>query len=94
MPMSVLIKNDQYQFSLQQGINIIGRIKSCDIQIPNKHISRQHLSIDLLTDGSLTLMDLGSSNGLMVKGQKVSSAILQTGESFTIGTLVFLIEES
>ena len=92
--MSFYIKSQDFSFPFSPGINIVGRQKNGDILIPDKHISRQHLSIDVLSDGTLTLMDLGSSNGLFVKGRKVSNAILRVGESFTIGTVTFLIEET
>ena len=66
-------------------MNILGRMNSADIQIKDPYVSRKHLSIDLISDNSLTLMDLGSSNGLYVKGKKVPNAILSEGDRFIVG---------
>ena len=74
---------------LKSGMNFIGRDKICDIFVADPHISRKHASVDLVSDGSMTLIDLGSTNGILVNGKKVPSAILQTGDSFTIGQTTF-----
>ncbi len=87
------IINNKLRFPLKIGINIVGRQKGHDIQIKDPYVSRRHLSIDLLSDGSMTLMDLGSSNGLFINGKKVPNAILRVGESFTVGVTTFTIEE-
>ena len=88
------IKNNKLRFPLKIGINIVGRQKGHDIQIKDPYVSRRHLSIDLLSDDSMTLMDLGSSNGLFVNGKKVPNAVLRAGESFTVGVTNLSIEES
>lgn len=83
--MTFYLNNESSSFALRLGMNILGRLNSSDIQIKDPHVSRKHLSIDLLADNSCTLMDLGSSNGLFVGGKKVPSAILSEGESFLVG---------
>ena len=83
--MSFYLISQNNSFSLKSGMNVIGRIKTADIQIKDPHVSRRHLSIDCLSDNSFTLMDLGSSNGLYVKGRKVPNAILAEGDTFIIG---------
>ena len=82
MPFLVNIKNQK--FRLNTGMNIIGRLKNGNVQIKDSTISRKHLSIDVLGDETFTLMDLGSSNGLYVKGEKVPNAILKNGDIFSI----------
>ncbi len=85
----LIYKDSKYRLS--PGINILGRQNDCAVQVKDPFISRRHLSIDLLQDGTLTLMDLGSSNGLVIQGKKVPNAILGPGESFTLGTSTFTI---
>lgn len=92
MPFWIRSKNTKYR--LKMGINILGRQEEGDIQIKDPHVSRRHISIDVLPDGTMTLMDLGSSNGLLINKKKVANAILKSGDSFTIGTTTFIIEES
>ena len=73
-------------------MNFIGRDQLCDIFVPDPHISRKHASIDLVSDGTMTLIDLGSTNGVVVNGERVPSAILNPGDSFTFGQTTFKVE--
>lgn len=90
--MPSLILNGQ-RFLLKSGMNMLGRDQNCDIMVPDPHVSRRHLSIDVLGDGTVTLIDLGSTNGMVVNGERVPSAILHPGDSFTIGQSTFEITE-
>ncbi len=89
--MPYLVANGQ-RFPLKSGINFIGRDPMCDVFIGDPHISRTHASVDLVSDGTMTLMDLGSTNGIMVNSQRVPSAILNAGDSFTIGQTLFKVQ--
>ena len=88
--MPYLLANGQ-RFPLKSGINFIGRDQVCDIFISDPHISRTHASVDLVSDGTMTLMDLGSTNGIVVNEERVPSAILQPGDSFTVGQTLFKV---
>lgn len=90
--MGYLLFCNEQKYPLKIGMNIVGRQKGCDVQIKDPYLSRRHLSIDVISDGSFTLMDLGSSNGLFVNGHKVPHVILQAGEGFSLGTMAFLID--
>ncbi|MBF0430905.1 MAG: FHA domain-containing protein [Fibrobacteria bacterium] len=92
--MSFCITSKNHTFPLKSGMNIVGRSKKCDICIPVPSISKTHLSIDVVSDNSFTLMDLGSSNGLYIQGVQVSNAILQLGDFFAIGPITFQIKDS
>ena len=92
MPFWIRSKNTRYRLKI--GINILGRQDEGNIQVKDPHVSRRHMSIDLLPDGTMTLMDLGSSNGLLINSKKVANAILRSGDTFTVGTTTFIIEES
>jgi hypothetical protein len=65
-------KSPKSQWPLTQERIIIGRDPSCDIQIDERQISRQHAEIQL-TPGGYTLRDLGSKNGTFLNGQPVST---------------------
>lgn len=84
---------DKSRYPLKIGMNLVGRDQGCDIFIPDPHISRKHLSIDVVGDGTITVIDLGSTNGMVVNGERVPSAILHPGDSFTVGQTTFLVEE-
>ncbi len=79
------------RYPLKSGMNFLGRDPLCSVFVPDPHISRKHASLDLVSDGSMTLMDLGSTNGIVVNGKKVPSAILNPGDSFSIGETHFIV---
>jgi membrane-bound lytic murein transglycosylase D len=48
----------------------IGRLKDCEISIDNSSVSRAHAEV-LVEDGCWSVRDLGSANGLFVRGARV-----------------------
>ena len=71
---------------LGEGVFVIGREKACDICIDDKTVSRKHAKLSY-RDGVHTLEDLGSGNGTMVNGKKITSKKLKNGDSVTIGAI-------
>jgi len=74
---------------------VIGRSRECDIQIPDPNISRRHAEIR--QDGSAYwVVDLGSTNGILVDGRRQERVKLRDGSHFTIGStdVVFTRETS
>ncbi|MCP4503577.1 MAG: FHA domain-containing protein [Deltaproteobacteria bacterium] len=63
----------------------IGRAQSCDISIAHKSISRRHLTISVDENGGFFVEDLGSQNGVIVRGQTIDEpAAPEPGEEFQI----------
>src|SRR5262249_40001682 len=59
-----------------------------DVQLVNPSISRQHAKLEQ-RDGAYFLVDLGSRNGILIDGQRVSgSTSLAFGQPFRLGDLV------
>ena len=66
----------------------IGRAPESDIVIPDTSASRNHA--ELYRDGAgLRIVDLGSSNGTYVNGQRVNETRLSEGDIVGIGSSVF-----
>ena len=65
----------------------IGR-SNVDIVIRDRVVSRQHCALEVSED-SVLLRDLGSTNGTMVGSQVVQTAILTSGSTFRIGMNTF-----
>jgi hypothetical protein len=63
---------------------VFGRDPSCDIVIKNPRCSRRHASIRIVPEG-YQLLDMGSSNGVYVLGQKIDDAIIREGDVFSMG---------
>lgn len=63
---------------------VFGRDPSCDIVIKNPRCSRRHASVRVVPEG-YHLLDMGSSNGVYVLGQKIDDAIVREGDVFSMG---------
>jgi hypothetical protein len=63
---------------LVQGRTVIGRAPECDVRIEDLGISRQHAEIRL-TPGRATIVDLGSTNGVVVDGFRRRRSSWPTG---------------
>jgi len=72
MPMLVVYegKLEGQRWIIDQERIVIGRGSDCDIVLPERQASRQHVQIERDADGYL-LRDLGSKNGTFVSGREV-----------------------
>ena len=82
-------------FSLQNDRTILGRDLSCDVPIVDHEVSRQHAAI-VFENQQHKLVDLNSSNGTFVNGQRIRDCVLRTGDRMQFGRtlLVFTTKES
>jgi hypothetical protein len=81
-------------FRLAPGVTVIGRDPSCDIQLSEPAISRQHCRIDHAGE-EWVLRNL-SSNGTRIKRTEIEEHVLSNGDEIRIGAktrLVFVLEE-
>jgi hypothetical protein len=63
---------------------VIGRGTEADLRINDPGVSRRHLELEVGVDG-VEAVDLGSTNGIVVDGTKVSRARLRDGAVIKIG---------
>lgn len=64
----------------------IGRAPTATLVVPDAQVSRMHARIDL-SDGVLSLLDLGSRNGTLLNARPIDgAAALETGDEIDIGT--------
>ena len=71
--------------------NVIGRSTSNDLHVESGQLSRNHARILFLTDHYL-LHDLGSTNGCLVNGARITTVKLADGDVLTLGDAVFRFE--
>jgi Nif-specific regulatory protein len=62
----------------------IGRARTCDLQLDHSSVSRTHARVVAL-DGRLSLLDAGSTNGLIVNGKAGRSFTVQRGDKLALG---------
>lgn len=72
--------------------NIIGSHKRSDIVIPLGTISRNHAVLTRYDDGSWTITDADSKNGVKVNGQSVKIYALEPGDVIELGGLSMTLE--
>lgn len=79
------------EHELSEGTTILGRGQDCDIRLISSSVSRKHAQLEL-SEGTLTFVDLGSSNGSFVNGQPAKSPVtLQNGDELVMGELNFAV---
>jgi pSer/pThr/pTyr-binding forkhead associated (FHA) protein len=79
------------EIPISQDEFLIGRGADCDLRLRLSAISRHHCLIRT-QGGELTLLDLGSSNGTYVNGQRVrSSAVLRSGDEIRLDAFRFVV---
>jgi pSer/pThr/pTyr-binding forkhead associated (FHA) protein len=79
----------EYPLSEGQEI-IIGRSSELDMVLVEEMVSRKHARI-ALTAGTISIEDLGSTNGTFVNGEKVQQGTLREGDRVLIGTNILKV---
>lgn len=74
------------KYAIQKSELSIGRDDSCDIVINDDDVSRNHAQITV-QPAAIVIEDLGSTNGTLVNGVRVSKHILNDGDRVQIGNL-------
>lgn len=65
---------------------VIGRAPGCGIVVADPVVSREHCRVWSDAQGRVVLSDLGSLNGTIVNGQRVSEVVLVEGDKVQVGT--------
>ena len=82
-------------FMLQCGNNFIGRDHACEVILKSGTVSRRHANLKVSYDKKkLTIVDLGSSNGILFPPSTVikkNKKSLNSGDEFQVGEILFKI---
>jgi len=73
------------EFELSKSQITLGRELTNDITITDSKISRTHARIEVDDQGRVKLVDLGSTNGSKLNGEKVVEAQVHPGDVITLG---------
>jgi hypothetical protein len=77
---------------LSSGRNVIGRGTEADIRLPDTGVSRKHVDV-VLDSGTAIVEDLGSSNGTLVNGRRITRQPLADGDVIRIGHSVLVYRQ-
>lgn len=80
-------------YALARPTTRIGRGSESDLRIDDPGISRNHAELRR-SGGDVTVVDLGSTNGVVVDGQRVERARLRDGSRVQLGSTTLVFHES
>ncbi len=80
-----LVRQDGIRLPLTYWENVVGRSRRCDVIVDAPQVSRNHAVLTRYDDGSWTISDADSKNGLTVNGRKVEICALHEGDRINIG---------
>jgi S-DNA-T family DNA segregation ATPase FtsK/SpoIIIE len=63
-------------YRLGAGRFVVGRQQGCAVLLADPELSREHAALQVSNNGSVTIVDLGSSNGTLLEGLPVESTPL------------------
>jgi pSer/pThr/pTyr-binding forkhead associated (FHA) protein len=71
---------------------VLGRSRECDITLEDANVSRRHAEVRR-EDGAWWIVDLGSTNGVEVNGERVDRARLSHGDRVVLGQTELVFEQ-
>src|SRR5688572_7005171 len=71
--------------TLSQPVIKVGKLSSSHLRLDDETVSRMHAVIEVTGPSDISIIDLGSTKGTFVNGQKVNKAKLQSGDTVTLG---------
>jgi Protein of unknown function (DUF3662)/FHA domain len=82
-PVALTVNGTRHQVS--EGRALLGRSKECDIRLSDPNVSRRHAEVR--QEGSTYwIVDLDSTNGVLVNGRREKRAKLADGDRITLGS--------
>src|SRR5215470_11796313 len=70
---------------LAQDVIKIGKLASSHLRLDDETVSRMHAVIETTGPNEIHLVDLGSTRGTTVNGERITKARLQTGDEVMFG---------
>ena len=64
---------------------VLGRSRECDVRLTDVNVSRRHAEVRH-EDGEFWVVDLGSTNGTELNGERIERARLTDGDKITLGS--------
>jgi pSer/pThr/pTyr-binding forkhead associated (FHA) protein len=80
-------------FRLTAGaLKTIGRASGADFCVDAPLVSRLHCRLSVAEDGSVRVVDLDSTNGTWIDGERISESTLAEGHHLRVGRVEFVLE--
>ncbi len=72
-------------WELSERKYVIGKAQEAEIRLSDSGVSRRHAKIVCASDGQFSIVDLESTNGTFVDGERVEVATLREGARINVG---------
>lgn len=70
---------------------LIGRDESAELRLQDRAVSNRHAIVNSDANGNMIIIDLGSTNGTFVNGQRVERSRLRSGDYLEIGDVALRV---
>ena len=90
----VLLEVNGVRRPLQPPGVVIGRGTDADLRINDPGVSRRHAELRIAVTNrmvSVSIVDLGSTNGILVDGERVTHALLKDGSQIVMGSTTMTV---
>ena len=85
--------NHPLSFRLMAGaVKTIGRVGAADFCLDVPLVSRVHCRVEVGADGAVEIVDLDSTNGTWIDGERIARAKLRPGNVLRVGRVEFTLE--
>jgi TonB family protein len=71
--------------TLNEPVIKIGKLASSHLRLEDETVSRMHAVVEVTGPGELQLIDLGSTRGTTVNGERINKALLKSGDQVQFG---------
>ncbi|HRE88647.1 MAG TPA: AgmX/PglI C-terminal domain-containing protein [Myxococcota bacterium] len=72
----------------------VGKLSTSTLRIDDVNVSRKHAVIEQREDGKWRITDLGSTNGTVLRGERVVQSELKDGDRLVLGTTTLVVHIS
>jgi len=76
------------------AVKTVGRDRAADYRVDLPLVSRLHCRLEVGMNGTVEVVDLDSTNGTWVDGEKVARAPIEPGSTLRVGRVAFVLERA
>ena len=92
---SIALRLDDLRVVVDRDRFVIGRsAKDAHFPIRDGGVSRQHAIIERAPDGSYVVVDMASTNGILLNGARVTRAPIRPGDVLEVGPFAIAVEHA
>jgi FHA domain len=91
MPARLVALDEGSDIALDRSMVVVGRHPLCNVRLDSLRVSRHHCCMTQVKD-EVEVVDLGSTNGIRINGERVERGRLRTGDELSIAHIRYRLE--